>query len=135
MNSIVDMYYNNLICYPIITASVTALIISLIAVGMFFAIDKWFLPEIQGEARVINKIFIPAHKSVILVYNSATKVSTPTFHSHPDYWEIEFEMKGKTDKVEVSKKQFNKLDNGNIAKVHYSIGRISSKIYIKECLS
>jgi hypothetical protein len=135
MNGIVDMYYDSLMYYPIITSSVIALFVILVAVGLFFAIDSWFLPESQGEGRVIDKIFIPAHKSVILVYNAATKVSTPTFHSHPDYWEIKVEMNGNNDTVEVSKKQFNKLNKGDTVKVNYSIGRFSSKVYIKECLN
>jgi hypothetical protein len=122
---------------PILTtimALILLLLIVIIAVGVFYAIDAWFLPNLNGEGIVTDKKFTPAHTTTTLVYNAATKTSLPQVTYHDDCWEVTFKVNKMNDTVEVTKEQFNKLSNGDIAKLTYSYGRISSDLYIKECL-
>lgn len=134
----IDMFTYGFKNSPIITtimSIVLLLTIILILAGLLYAIDSWFLPNKQGEGIVLNKKFTPAHTTMILTYNAATKTSMPTPIYHSDSWEIEVGMNKLTDTVEINEEQFNKIAVGDIAKINYSIGRFSSGMYIKKCLN
>lgn len=120
---------------PIITTLITLFLLLIIGAGLYYAIDAWFLEDFQGEGIVVDKEFTPEHTTTILVYNAATKTSLPQVTHHEDCWEVTFEVNKKTGSVEVTKEQFNKLSNGDIAKLTYAYGRISSELYIKKCLA
>ena len=119
---------------PIITTLITIFLVLIIGACVYYAVDAWFLPNLNGEGTVINKEFTPAHTTTILVYNAATKTSLPQVTHHDDCWEVTFKVNKMSDTVEVTKEQFNRLSNGDIAKLTYSYGRLSSDLYIKACL-
>jgi hypothetical protein len=113
---------------------VVLFLIGLVLTGIYYAFDSWFLPNIPAVGYVVSKHFTPAHTTIMMMYNAATKTSLPTPIHRPDLWEVEITCNGLTDKVSVSKEQFNKLECKTSVKIEYSTGRISSGMYIKNVL-
>lgn len=130
----IDMFMYGFENSPIITTLITIFLVLLIGGCIYYAMDAWFLEDVQGDGTAVDKKFTPAHTTTILIYNAATKTSLPHFIHHSDCWEITFKVKNMIGSVQVTKEQFNKLSDGDIAKLTYSYGRISSDLYIKKCL-
>jgi hypothetical protein len=56
----------------------------------------------------------------------------PVIKKHPDKWEIQIDIGIGRDTVEVSEGYFTSHDIGDRVQVEYVVGRISSRIFIRQ---
>jgi hypothetical protein len=105
----------------------------LLLYGILTAIDSWFMPEFEGQGKIIEKEFVKAHTTTTI-----TKVgnsSIPIMHRHPDAYYLEIEIDGRTDTHQVKKKYYNVAQVGDIVKCKYNLGRLfTSSLYINKII-
>lgn len=99
--------------------------------GIFVVVDS-FLPQKHGTGRVVGKIFTPAHTTMIMMYDTATKMSIPRFISRSDDWSVTVSINGRQDNVSVSKELYNALSENSVVRAKYVIGRFSGGLYLKD---
>ena len=115
----------------ILLALLLIMLIGIICIGLYIAVDSWFLPRQQSKGRVICKKFTPAHTQTIMIYNAALKMSLPSQVFHPDDWSLCIEVDGKQDTISVQHKFYLATKEGSVVDTEYVIGRMSGDLYIK----
>jgi hypothetical protein len=109
-------------------------ILAILIVGGFLSFSLWlgdssFLPLKEGEGRITNKFYIPAHieRGCMLV----GKIVVPTTQYVSERYDVAINIEGLTDYVSLSECDWNGINQGQKICCKYSNGRISSSLYIK----
>ncbi len=96
------------------------LVIGMVATGIYDAIDKSG-PTIAERGTVTETRYVPAHTT--MVYNAATKTSTPIFH--PPRWYATFAVKGTAEELGISETLHEKLQSGDQMNLLTTTGKLS----------
>lgn len=110
---------------------ITLLIVGFLIAGALYLVDSTFLADRQGSGTISAMVFKPSHYTTTMIYNAATKTSTPHTVYHPDAWYITITVDGLNDDFYVSERDYMKLRFGQSIDVTYSKGRIFDSLYIK----
>jgi len=113
----------------IVCIAVIFIIIGLIFWGLYIAVDSWFMPRKHRAGRIVNKLFTPAHTTIIYTMAGKTMVPQPIFH-HDD-WSITVEVGGQQDSISVSEEFYESHSINDTVMAEYVEGRFSKKFYIK----
>lgn len=110
------------------------LLIGLAVYGVLSAINYVFLPIKEGYGIVYEMHFEPAHYSTAMVYNVATKTSSPVTYWHPEAWKIVIEKDGSKADYYVNSIEYTKFNTGKDVCIKYQNGRLWKSLIIKEVL-
>ena len=106
----------------LITILTIVSILSVICLAVYEIIDTRG-PTTQERGTVTNTRHVPAHMTMI--YNAATKTSTPIFH--PPRWYAAFSVKGAHEELCTTENVFGQLEQGDQMDVLVTQGKLSKK--------
>ena len=110
-------------------------IVMIIGYGIYWCIDSFFRPTLEGNGTIVRKDFTPSHTQTIMVYNASLKTSLPQVIYHDDDWSICVKLCGRVGDISISEDLYGKLKINEGVFTEYSEGRLNKKnIYIKSII-
>lgn len=93
-------------------------------------IDYLISNKQKGKGKIICKEFVSEHSQSRLTYNIALKTPILTTTHNDDSWVVTIEVGNKTDDVEVTEDEYNKLSTNQIVNIEYRIGKLLKNLYV-----
>lgn len=109
---------------------VMIMLVGLISVLLFMAVDGLFLSYVPGEAKVVSKRFDPAHTEPHMqtMIVGKTTMMIPQTYTYPDRYYLALEINNLIGEKQVDKSIFDEITEGQMVSVKYSKRRISNSI-------
>ena len=128
-----DMYSfsNGETLLPLITWVVTLGCIFLLSYLIFVSCDEEFGSKHNGKGFISKKKYHEAYTTITMIYNAASKSSTPITNRHPERWTVKIVVNNQAEWVDVSKKYFQKCEKNDEVEVDYFLGRWTGDLYIQ----
>jgi hypothetical protein len=106
-----------------LVAVVALLVIAIILMLLYFALDSWFLPRIRGIGKIVDKTFTPSHVVMVSVLDVVTRTFKQKPVPVPDNWSLCVEVDGQRDSISVKQAEFNSFAIDSFVSVEYAKGR------------
>ena len=118
--------------YGLLIWFVFLLLVALLSILVFTAVDSWFMPTKKCSGVIISKDYKPVYSTLVPVSTGKTTTMVPQYH--PESYRLKIDIGIGIDSISVSKGFYNSADIGKEVDVLYCNGRISKSVYIKSIL-
>jgi hypothetical protein len=124
-----DWPVGTIIGVVVVATMVCMLALIVYVVGSF--LDSCFLKTKRAVGKIVGKDFVPAHSTMIMIFNPILKMSVPQLIHHSDDWRLCIEVDGKQTWTSVLSNYYEKVTSGDETTVDYATGRFSGRLYVK----
>jgi len=118
--------------WPVLCTAVALVVIILLFVGAYSALDSWFLPRLSGMGKIIKKEYTPPEQHMVLMPMGVNPtIMIPMNINEEEKWWVTLHVGRCVTSVQVSEEYINQRRVDAEVPVEYTIGRFSGDLYIK----